>query len=97
MEADQCDMFLLLCVLLYMYWNTKAWDEKDNKHLASRAALKESQPEVAAMEEKLILENALRHKYKTIAEYHRKYQVSASCAEAIVENILQEGAKAQSR
>lgn len=97
MEADQCEMFLLLCVLLYIYWNAKAWDEIDNKHLASRAALKESNPEVAAMEEKLILENALQHKYKTIAEYHRKYQVSASCAQTIVENILEAGTKAQSK
>jgi hypothetical protein len=97
MEADQCEMFLLLCVLLYIYWNTKVWDEIDNKHLASRAALKENEPEVAAMEDKLILENALRHKYRTIAEYHRKYQVSASCAQTIVEIILQEGTKAQSK
>lgn len=96
MESDQCEMFLLLCVLLYIYWNTKVWDEIDNKHLASRAALKESEPEVSAMEDKLILENALRHKYRTIAEYHRKYKVSASCAQAIVETILQEGTKAQS-
>ncbi len=96
MEAEQCEMFLLLCVLLYIYWNTKICDEIDNKHLASRAAQKESEPEVAATEDKLILENALRHKYKTIAEYHGKYQVSASCAEEIVETILREGAKAQS-
>jgi cell division protein FtsI/penicillin-binding protein 2 len=96
MDTDQCDMFLLFCLLILIYWNSKVCEEVDSKHLALRTSRKESEPDLIAEEDRVIREKALRRKYKTIAEYRSKYHVSVSCAQDIIDSILKEGNKAQS-
>jgi hypothetical protein len=96
MNAEHCDFFLLLCVLIYLYWNYQVWDEIDSKHLASRAFLRETDPELMAEQDRIVREKALSHKYKTIADYRNRYKISGICAQEIVESILKDEPKAQS-
>lgn len=96
MDNDYSDMFLIFCLLLYIYWNTKICDEVDSKHLALRNSRKGSEPDLIAEEDRIIREQALRRKYKVISEYRRKYHVTARCAQDIIEGILKDDPKAQS-
>lgn len=96
MNTEHCDMFLLFCLLILIYWNSKVCEEVDSKHLADRLRRKESEPGVIAEEDRIIREKALRRKYKTIAEYRSQYHVSVSCAQDIIDGILKEETKAQS-
>lgn len=96
MDTEHCDMFLLFCLLLLIYWNSKVCEEVDSKHLALRSSRKESEPDLLAEEDRIIREKALLRKYRTIAEYRSKYHVSVSCAQEIIDGILKDGTKAQS-
>ena len=96
MDTEHCDMFVLFCLLVLIYWNSKVCNEVDSKHLALRSSRKETEPEVLAEEDRIIREKALRRKYKTIAEYRSQYHVSVSCAQDIIDDILKEESKAQS-
>lgn len=96
MNIEDCDMFLLFCLLLLIYWNSKVCEEVDSKHLALRNSRKESEPDLVAEEDSIIRDKALRRKYKTIAEYRSKYHVSVSCAQEIIDSILKDATKAQS-
>lgn len=95
MKTEHCDLFLLLCLVIYLYWNYQVWDEIDSKHLASRAFLRETDPELMAEQDRIVRDKALSHKYKTIAEYRNRYKISAICAQEIVESILKDETKAQ--
>ncbi|MBY0419549.1 MAG: hypothetical protein K2W88_15975 [Pararheinheimera sp.] len=97
MDKEHCDMFLLFCLLLYIYWNTQVCGEIDSTHLAMRRSRKESEPDIIAEEDRILREKALRRKYKTIAEYRAKYHVSVSCAQDIIDGILNDDNKAQSQ
>jgi hypothetical protein len=96
MDTEHCDMFLLFCLLLLIYWNSKVCDEVDSKHLALRISRKESEPDLLAEEDSIIRDKALRRRYKTIAEYRSQYHVSVSCAQEIIDSILKDATKAQS-
>jgi hypothetical protein len=97
MTLDNSDFLCFVVIALYIYLISKEWEQVDSRHLALRSQRKLSEPEQLAEEDRSIVAKALLHKHKAVAEYRTTHHVSLSCAQEIVETILREGAKAQSK
>lgn len=97
MTLDNSDFLCFVIVALYIYFVNKEWEQVDSQHLALRSQRKLSEPDKLAAEDQSIVAKAMVHKHKAVAEYRTAHHVSLSCAQEIVETILREGAKAQSK
>jgi hypothetical protein len=97
MDCDSSGLCGLLLIALFIYWMNEQSEKNDRLHLSERLRRKNSEPTVIEQEDSIIREKALLRKYKAIAEYRSKYHVSVSCAQDIIDSILKEGTKAQSK